>query len=146
MHTEIQSAIHGLNPKKSPGYDLLTTKTLQELRPIGIKYLAQLFNDILFRTYFPAQWKVSQIILILKPGKPPNALPSYRPISLLPLVSKVFEKLLLSRLLPLIATNSLIPNHQFGFRSRHSTIQKRIILSTGLPKLLNISNTAQQHF
>jgi hypothetical protein len=74
--TEIQSAIHSLNPKKSPGYDLLTSKTLQEL-PIGIKYLTQLFNAVLYLTYFPAQWKVAKIILILKPGKPPNALPCY---------------------------------------------------------------------
>jgi hypothetical protein len=96
--TEIHTAILGLNPKKSPGYDLITSKILQELPPIGIKYLTQLFSAILLHTYFPAQWKVAQIILILKPGKPPNALPSYRPISLLPLVSKVFEKLLLKRL------------------------------------------------
>jgi hypothetical protein len=92
--------------------------------PPSVKYLNQLFNAVLFLTYFPAQWKVAQIILILKPGKPPNALPSYRPISLLPLVSKVFEKLLLKRLLPLDETNRLIPNHQFGFQSRHSTIQQ----------------------
>jgi hypothetical protein len=58
---------------------------------IGIKYLAQLLNAVVLKGYFPAQWKVTQIILILKPGKPPNELTSYRPISLLPIVSKVFE-------------------------------------------------------
>jgi hypothetical protein len=65
---------------------------------IGIKYLTQLFNAVLLKAYFPAKWKVVQIILILKPGKPHNELTSYRPISLLPIVSKVFEKMLLKRL------------------------------------------------
>jgi hypothetical protein len=69
---------------------------------IGIKYLTQLFNAVLLKAYFPAQWKVAQIILILKPGKPPNVLTSYRPINILPTVSKVFEKLLLKRLHPMV--------------------------------------------
>jgi hypothetical protein len=60
----------------------------------------------------------------LKPGKPPNELTSYWPISLLPIVSKVFEKLLLKRLLPIVEINRLIPNHQLSFRQRHSTIQQ----------------------
>jgi hypothetical protein len=60
--TEIQTAIHSLNPKKSPGYDLLTSKLLQELPLIGIKYLVQLFDAVLLRTSLP--------------GKHPNALPS----------------------------------------------------------------------
>jgi hypothetical protein len=52
----------------------------------------------LLKGYFPAQWKVKQVI-ILKPGKPPNELTSYLLISLLPVVSKVCEKLLLKYLL-----------------------------------------------
>jgi hypothetical protein len=74
--------------------------------------------------YFPAQWKVAQTILILKPGKPPNELTSYRPISLLPTVSKVLEKLLLKPLLRMVENNRLIPNHQFSFRQGHSTIEQ----------------------
>jgi hypothetical protein len=78
----------------------------------------------LLKGHFPAQWKVAQIILILKPGKPPNELTSCRPISLLPIVSKVFENILLKRLLPVVENNRLIPKHQFGFRQRHSTIEQ----------------------
>jgi hypothetical protein len=69
---------------------------------IGIKYLTQLFNAVFLEGYFQAQWKVAQIILILTSGKPRNELISYRPISLLPIVSKVFEKLFLKRLLPMV--------------------------------------------
>jgi hypothetical protein len=77
---------------------------------VGIKYLTQLFNAVLQKGYFQAQWKVAQVILILMPGKPPNELISYRPISLLPIVCKVFEKLLLKRLLSMVENNRLIPN------------------------------------
>jgi hypothetical protein len=73
---EVKEIINSLNPKKSSDYDLITGKILKELPTIGIKYLAQLFNAVLLKGYFPAQWKVVQIILILKPGKPPNELTS----------------------------------------------------------------------
>jgi hypothetical protein len=113
---EVQEVINSLNPKKSSGYDLITLKILEELPIIGIKYLTQLFNAVLLKGYFQAQWKVVQIILILKPGKLPNELTSYQPISLLPIVSNVFENILYKRLLPVVENNTLIPNHQFGFR------------------------------
>jgi hypothetical protein len=92
----------------------MTGKILKELPTLCIQYLIQLFNAILLRGYFPAQWKIAQIILIPKPGKPPHQLSSYQRISLLSIPSKVFEKLLLKRLLPLVEHANLIPNHQFG--------------------------------
>jgi hypothetical protein len=91
---------------------------------IGIKYITQLFNAVLLKTYFPAQWKVAQIIPILKPGKPLNEITPYRSISLLPIASKVFEKLLLKRLFRMIKNDGLIPSHPFGFRHRHSTTEQ----------------------
>jgi hypothetical protein len=78
---EVHEVINSLNPKKSSGYDLITGKILKELLTIGIKYLTQLFNAVLLKEYFPVQWKVTQIILILKPGKFSNELTSYQPIS-----------------------------------------------------------------
>jgi hypothetical protein len=60
----------------------------------------------------------------LKPGKPPNKLTSCRAISLLPIVSKVFEKFLLKRLLRMVENNGLILNHQFDFRQRYFTIKQ----------------------
>jgi hypothetical protein len=82
-------------------------KTLKKLPTLCIQYLTHLFNAILLHGYFPAQWKVAQIILIPKPGKPPHSL-SYRPISLLPIASKVFERLLVKCLLPLVEHANLI--------------------------------------
>jgi hypothetical protein len=122
--TDIQTAINDLSPKKNPGYDFITGQILKDLPIIGSKYLTQLFNTILLLNYFPTQWKVAQIILIPKPGKPPHDLFSYRPISLLPIVSTLFERFHLKRFLPLIEHNKLILTHQFDFRRRHSTIEQ----------------------
>jgi hypothetical protein len=102
------------------------------LHNIGIKYLTQLFIAALLKGYFRAQWKVTHII-ILKPGKPPNEL-SYRPICLLPIVSKFFEKLFLRRHLAMVENSILILDHQFDIRQRHSTIEQthRIVIVTTL--------------
>jgi hypothetical protein len=122
--TKAHAIISSLHPIKSSGYDLITDRILQELPPIGIQFLTQLFNAALIPIYFPAQWNVAQIILLLKSGKLPHELTTYRPINIHPVVSKVFEKLLLNRILTLVASHSLIPVHQFGFRKRHSTIEQ----------------------
>jgi hypothetical protein len=68
----------------------------------------------------PDAWKMAEVIMIPKQGKPPNEITSYRPISLLS-ISKLFEKLLLKWLKPLIESKNLISSHQFGFRDKHAT-------------------------
>lgn len=113
-----------LSPKKAPGYDLITGKMLKELPEVGLKKLLFLFNAAIRLKYIPKQWKIAEVIMICKPGKPANDKKSYRPISLLPVISKLFEKLLLKRLKPIIEKRKLIPQHQFGFRSKHSTIDQ----------------------
>jgi hypothetical protein len=62
--------------------------------------------------------------MIAKPGKNPSEVTSYRPINLLPLLSKILEKIILKRLAPTLAANKVIPSHQFGFRPKHGTIQQ----------------------
>lgn len=113
-----------LDPKKAPGYDLVTGQILKELPRKAVVMLTQLFNAVLRLKYFPAQWKVAEIILIHKQGKQPNEPSSYRPISLLPVLSKIMEKLLMKRLMETVAAKSLIPDYQFGFRQKHSTVEQ----------------------
>ena len=62
--------------------------------------------------------------MILKPDKAPSHKKSYRPIALLPVISKLFEKLLLKRHKPLIEERNLIPHHQFDFRNKDSTVEQ----------------------
>lgn len=123
--SEIQTAImRDLSTKKAPGYDLITGRILKELPDIGFKFIAQIFNAILRIEHFPRQWKVAQIIMISKPGKPTDDVNSYRPISLLPVLSKLFEKLFLRKIKPILEERQLIPDHQFGFRRKHATVEQ----------------------
>lgn len=98
----MQEIIDELKPNKAPGYDLITGKVLKELPQKAIRYITIIYNAILWLSYFPVQWKIAQIILILKPGKEVEEVTSYRPISLLPVLAKVLEKLILSRIKPTI--------------------------------------------
>jgi len=86
----VRAAIRVLNPKKTPGYDLITNQALQKLPEKGIRFIIQLCNAVK-QDFFSPQWKVAQIIMIQKTGKPPELAESYRPISLLPVLSKLFE-------------------------------------------------------
>lgn len=121
---EVYFNINKLPLKKSPGFDLITAEVIKHLPKKTIVFLTQIYNAMLRLSYFPILWKYSTIILILKPKKPPDSPTSYRPISLLPVLSKVFEKLLLKRILPIVDTAKILPNSQFGFRNSHSTIQQ----------------------
>ena len=94
---EVRSVIQNLAQRKAPGYDLITTKIMKELPEEGIIYLTHLYNQILQRGSVPPQWKVAQILMVLKPGKSAENITSYRPISLLPIPSKVLEILVLKR-------------------------------------------------
>jgi retron-type reverse transcriptase len=122
--TEVREAIRKLRHTKAPGYDLINGLTLKQLPDIGLSAIVYIYNDILRTGYFPGQWKVSQIIPIHKHGKPADDIKSYRPISLLPILSKVFEKLLIVRLQRILHLTQIIPDHQFGFRRKHSTIEQ----------------------
>lgn len=75
--------------------------------------------------------------MIPKPGKELHNKSSYRPISLLSTMGKVFEKLLLKRLQPILEERSLIPTHQFGFRSNHSTIEQVHIVTNTIEEAFN---------
>jgi len=57
---------------------------MKKLPETTLTLMTRINNAILKRGHFPSQWKVVQIVLILKPGKPLEETTSYRPISLLP--------------------------------------------------------------
>ncbi|KAL4103315.1 hypothetical protein QTP88_018692 [Uroleucon formosanum] len=120
--SEVEFIINKSARHKTPGYDLITSEVASQLPRKAILSLTHIYNSILRLSYFPLLWKFSIIIMILKPGKPADSPSSYRPISLLPFFSKVFEKLTLKRLLPIIDTN--LPDNQFGFRNNYSTIHQ----------------------
>ena len=121
---EIIKLINALKNKKAPGYNGLGGKMLKELPIKAKRYITILINFMFRLSYFPKQWKVAQIILINKPGTPLKNVTSYRPISLLPILSKIFEIVIKNKLNHIITSNNLIPQHQFGFRKNHGTIEQ----------------------
>ena len=118
---ELKDLIQKLKIKKSPGHDQITNKVLKHLPKKSIILLTYIYNSMLRLSYFPLIWKLSVIILIHKPNKPKDDPSSYRPISLLPVLGKLFEKVMLKRIRPILKTLKIIPNTQFGFRVNHSS-------------------------
>jgi len=91
---EVVEALAHTSIRKAPGFDLISGKVLKDLPKKATKLLTILYNSILRLSYYPLLWKFAQIIMIPKPVKPVDNVTSYRPISLLPIPLKVFEKLL----------------------------------------------------
>lgn len=118
---EVECEIKKLGNGKAPGYDKIDSRVAKCLPKKGVIYLTLLFNTILRLCHFPTQWKCAEITMILKPNKQENALTSYRPISLLATFSKLFERILLERIKPLLEMQNIIPEYQFGFRTSHGT-------------------------
>jgi len=83
-----------------------------------------ILTAILRLQYWPKSLNTAQIIMIHKPGKNTTDVSSYRPISLLPTISKLPEKLILKNINKDLNPQKWIPNHQFGFRQAHSTVQQ----------------------
>lgn len=121
---ELLKVIRGLKLKKAPGFDLITAQVLKNLSKKALLFLQLLLNAAIKLRYVPSIWKVAEIIMIPKLGKPPNDIKSYRPISLLPLISKLFEIIIQTRIQVYVERFKVIPNHQFGFRKSHATIDQ----------------------
>jgi hypothetical protein len=114
-------AIKGLKVGKAPGPNVVPNRVLRHLPKRAVTFLTKVFNAVLRRQYFPPVWKHARVLPILKPGKDPMQPSSYRPISLLDTVGKLFVKILLTRFLREVNERGLLRNEQSGFRPKHST-------------------------
>jgi hypothetical protein len=113
-----------LNPKKAPEFDLITGEILKNFKRKDLVKLTTLIDACIQLNYIPDAWKTAEVIMIPKPGKNLSEVESYRPISLQPIMSKLFEKLILKRLKPIIAGKHLVPTHQF-FCFRKKSLDNR---------------------
>jgi len=81
-----------------------------------------LFNSCLIESEFPTEWKVLKLVLIHKGDKPLENTSSYRPISLLNTIGKLFEHIIKSRIENHLEATNGLDSKQFGFRKGRSTI------------------------
>jgi Reverse transcriptase (RNA-dependent DNA polymerase) len=125
----IKKIIKNLKNSKTPGFDNIPKILLKNLSRKALVFLTYIFNSCVKLSYFPKSWKHANVIPVPKPGKDPSNPSSYRPISLLSSISKIFESVVLKRLLNFITSNNVLPNHQFGFRTAHSAAHqlKRVV-------------------
>ncbi|CAI6371070.1 unnamed protein product [Macrosiphum euphorbiae] len=118
---EVKRAIWRMDPKKSPGADGITTRILCQAWPVLAEHITNLFNICLKSKKFPSAWKLARLVVILKsPGKDRAEAKSYRPISLLPMVSKALEHIIIDRIRA--DTDPYMSQRQFGFTKNLSTV------------------------
>ena len=77
-------------------------------------------NQSLIQGVFPNELKVANVIPLYK-ADDPLKFNNYRPVSLLSILSKIFEKAMYNRLTDFLETQKLLMEKQFGFRKNHST-------------------------
>ncbi|CAB0044296.1 unnamed protein product, partial [Trichogramma brassicae] len=95
-----------------------------------IKIVSATHPDIFLQVYtaclrtgvFPACWKRQRLVLLPKPGKPPEEPSSYRPLCMLDTAGKILEKLICDRLEAITESPGGLSDHQYGFRKERSTI------------------------
>lgn len=134
---EIEKTIRKLKNSKAPGLDSIHNSLVKKLPPIGILWLGLIINLCLKLSYFPSAWKTAKVIGIKKPDKPPDDPGSYRPISLLSSLSKILERIILTRLKKHIADNNVIPPQQHGFREKHSTTTQLFAITSSIKASLH---------
>ena len=117
---EIESCIKSLPSKTSSGHDGISNVLLKGIVHVVKKPLVVAFNKSLSEGIFPNSMKIAEIVPLYK-SKDKCQLANYRPISLLPVMSKVLEKLVHKRLYNFLLQNMVLFDSQYGFRSGHNT-------------------------
>jgi hypothetical protein len=117
---EVMQLISSLSPTKSSGDSGITPKVLKEVAGNVTEPLAHIFNTSLNFGIFPEKMKLAKVIPIHKAGIKSDIC-NYRPISLLPVISRIFEKVVKSRLLHFLHSQNFFSDYQFGFLTGRST-------------------------
>lgn len=100
------------------GFDGLCPRFIKILLPNLLHYITYVFNTILTTSLYPSSWKYAKVIPIPKS----KSSHEYRPISILPYLSKVFEKLMHLQITDYLSKYNLLTDRQSGFRIKHSCI------------------------
>ncbi len=137
---DILNILNHMDSKSSTGYDSLSNKLLKFIKLEIYKALTLVVNQMLHTGIFPDALKIAKIMPIYKKGDI-NELSNYRPISLLPTLSKIFERIIYDQLYTHFTENNLLSEQQYGFRSKHSTELAAIKLVDYINKEIDQKNT-----
>ena len=117
---EISNIIQNLKKKSPPNLNKLPTFLLVLARDLICVPLSKIINESFISGLFPNSLKLANVVPIFKSGASHDKT-NYRPISLLPVYSKIFERCIAKRLLNFLKSASIISPHQFGFQKHKST-------------------------
>lgn len=130
---EIDEIIDKLNVNKSSD---ISPRILKIFKSKISPSLCVLFNNCMYAGVFPKSLKKAKVVPLFKSGDKCD-IKNYRPISLLPVMSKIFEKLIHSRILSFLDKHNILYKKQFGFRKKHSTEHA---LHTAITQIVNALN------
>ena len=111
--------LNKMSDHKASGPDDISVKMLKKAFPYIKEIIVDMFNRVLSEGHYPLCWKLGKVTPIFKSGDISNPC-NYRPITLLPVLSKIFEKHLNSELMDYLNKNKILCDLQAGFRSNHS--------------------------
>ena len=139
----VKKAISELDLSKAKGPDGIPVVVLKNCEPELSSILAKLFNLCLKESCFPDCWKVSYTVPAFKKDGERSNPKDYRPISLLSVVSKVFERLINDRLVLHLEKAGVFSDFQYGFRSARSTADLLTVLTERIARSLNSSGATR---
>ena len=117
---EIKDIITNLTSKNTTGYDDINQKIVIKSAPYIAEILSEIINSSFKLGIFPDDLKIAKVVPIFKNGDK-SQVSNYRPISILPIFSKIFEKAMFDRLLKYLDKYNILTTSQYGFRPNHST-------------------------
>ena len=118
------------------GYDELPASILKQCINIYIEPLTHLINMSIYQGTFPESLKIARVIPIFK-GENEQLVHNYRPISVLPFYSKIFENIVATHVIEFLEDNHVFYQYQFGFRKNHSISHAIIALVEKVSKALD---------
>ena len=127
---ELIKKLDSLNDIKATGLDEISPHFLRDAAPIVCAPLADIFNNSMLKGKIPQSWKNAKVTPIFKAGDPTDV-SNYRPISVIPVLMKVFERIVYDQLSTYLNDTKLLYEYQTGFRSnfplrRHSSMLQNI--------------------
>ena len=128
---EVRTVLDQLKNKKSKDYYGLNSIMIKKVKNVIIPPLTKLINESITSGSFPDSLKIACVIPIFKKGDICD-LNSYRPISILPILSKIYESILKNQLVKYFETENLFSCSQYGFRAGRSTVGAAASLIEGI--------------
>jgi len=120
-HSEVCSLLTKWSKSKATGLNEIPAGLVKECSDQIASSLCNIFNRSIVSGIFPEESKCSKVIPLFKQEERSD-LNNYRPISVTPIVAKVFERIIYNQLHGYLTQNDLKSSHQSGFRSLHSTV------------------------